>query len=723
MVVNIKHRGLRAAVALACSSAVLFGGISAANAAESADPSFLQADQPLTMTSATDWDMSHSTLKAVPLALYTYASIEDNNTPAKTDDVITAYDATTRPALVAAINQALQTAKIDTSTVGPSKLKYDAKNPMPWVLDNLLDSVNSPWAGKLRDFFDALKNTQAFKDQVREAQAMTVSAHSATANVRPGIYAVVDTTAQGRASILAINGTAFKDQVREAQAMTVSAHSATANVRPGIYAVVDTTAQGRASILAINGTGINGVTTLKGKTAGSKTYTLGTLEYKGHDVTVSKKIIGTEHVDDWYTSINGVTTLKGKTAGSKTYTLGTLEYKGHDVTVSKKIIGTEHVDDWYTSDEATVQQGNFVVMELNSTVPNWTGYDKYYYALNDTYSKGLTFDETNVAVEKAAADGDDYTALDTGLWHVIEKDGGFTVRFGSTEGDIIPNKDVFGVGDKIRVTYKMTVDKDAVAFKAETNSINVEYSRNPNTWTDHEIVEGNAVRVYTGKLQLIKTDMDGNPLKGAEFTVTRFARPRSAEREQVNVIGSNGTYRIAEKNEAGATTTLITGDDGKITLTGPVGEYIITETKSPLGMHRLPTFIAKVTLNGNGDTANVTYKLSQQDADKMVSLETTGTNANHFRVKNARNLMEMPKTGATWMVIFTYKLSQQDADKMVSLETTGTNANHFRVKNARNLMEMPKTGATWMVIFGVGAGSLLLASILGLTLALKRKRA
>lgn len=582
MVVNIKHRGLRAAVALACSSAVLFGGIAGAHAAESADPSFLQADQPLTMTSATNWDMSHSTLKAVPLALYTYASIEDNNTPAKTDDVITAYDATTRPALVAAINQALQTAKIDTSTVGTSKLKYDAKNPMPWVLDNLLDSVNSPWAGKLRDFFDALKNTQAFKDQVREAQVMTVSAHSATANVRPGIYAVVDTTAQGRASILAINGT----------------------------------------------------------------------------------------------GINGVTTLKGKTAGSKTYTLGTLEYKGHDVAVSKKIIGTEHVDDWHNETQATVQQGNFVKMQLDSTVPNWTGYDKYYYALNDTYSKGLTFDKTSVKVEKAAADGNDYTALDTGLWHVIEKDGGFTVRFGSTEGDIIPNKDVFGVGDKIRVTYKMTVDKDAVAFKAETNSINVEYSRNPNTWTDHEIVEGNTVRVYTGKLQLIKTDMDGNPLKGAEFTVTRFARPRNAEQEQVKVIGSNGTYRIAEKNEAGSTTTLVTGDDGKITLTGPVGEYIITETKSPLGMHRLPTFIAKVTLNGNDDTANVTYKLSQQDADKMVSLETTGTNANHFRVKNARNLMEMPKTGATWMVIF-----------------------------------------------GVGAGSLLLASILGLALALKRKRA
>lgn len=588
MVVNIKHRGLRAAVALACSSAVLFGGISVVNAAESADPSFLEADQPLTMTSATNWDMSHSTLKAVPLALYTYASIEDNNTPAKTDDVITAYDATTRPALVAAINQALQTAKIDTSTVGTSKLKYDAKNPMPWVLDNLLDSVNSPWAGKLRDFFDALKNTQAFKDQVREAQAMTVSAHSATANVRPGIYAVVDTTAQGRASILAINGT----------------------------------------------------------------------------------------------GINGVTTLKGKTAGSKTYTLGTLEYKGHDVSVSKQIVDVEHINDSYTSDSATVQQGNFVEMQLDSTVPNWTGYDKYYYALNDTYSKGLTFDKTSVKVEKAAADSHTYQALDTGLWHVIEKDGGFTVRFGSTEGDIIPNKDVFGVGDKIRVTYKMTVDKDAVAFKAETNSVNVEYSRNPNTWTDHEIVEGHTVRVYTGKLQLIKTDMDGNPLKGAEFTVTRRALEpnslRSVDYDDhvVNVIGSNGTYRIAEKNEPGATTTLVTGDDGKITLTGPVGEYTITETKSPLGMHRLPTFVANVVLNGNGDTANVTYKLSQQDADKMVSLETTGTNANHFRVKNARNLMEMPKTGATWMVIF-----------------------------------------------GVGAGSLLLASILGLTLALKRKRA
>lgn len=588
MVVNIKHRGLRAAVALACSSAVLFGGISAANAAESADRRFLYEDQPLTMTSATNWDMSHSTLKAVPLAPYTYASIEDNNTPDKTDDVITAYDATTYPALVAAINQALQTAKIDTSTAGPSKLKYDATNPMPWVLDNLLDSVNSPWAGKLRDFFDALKNTQAFKDQVREAQAMTVSAHSATANVHPGVYAIVDTTAQGR-----------------------------------------------ASILAINGTGINGVTTLKGKTAGSKTYTLGTLEYKGHDVTVSKEIINVE----------------------------------------------DYGDHLYSDTSAHVQLGHFAQMQLDSTVPNWTGYDKYYYALNDTYSDGLTFDKSSVKVEKAAADSKNYTVLDTGLWHVSETDGGFVVRFGTETGNIISSKNVFGVGDKIRVTYKMRLNKNAVAFEPETNKIDVEYSRNPNTWTDHEIVEGNKVYVFTSQLQLLKTDMIGNPLKGAEFTITRVEPKPMAETDEssddglVKVIGSNGKYRIAEDGESGTTTTLVTDDNGKIVLTGALGEYLVKETKSPLGMTRLPSFVIHISLEHNGEASEVVprYRMVEYDSDHMVDFD-------------------------------------HDHD-------------HVQVLNARNLMEMPKTGATWMVIFGVGAGSLLLASILGLTLALKRKRA
>lgn len=596
MVVNIKHRGLRAAVALACSSAVLFGGISAANAAESADRRFLYEDQPLTMTSATNWDMSHSTLKAVPLALYAYASIEDNDNDDPTDDVITAYDTSTNselidsinPGLVDAINQALQTAKIDTSTVGPSKLKYDAKNPMPWVLDNLLDSVNSPWAGKLRDFFDALKNTQAFKDQVREAQTMTVSAHSATANVRPGIYAVVDTTAQGR-----------------------------------------------ASILAINGTGINGVTTLKGKTPGSKTYTLGTLEYKGHDVSVSKEIINVE----------------------------------------------DHGDHLYSDTSAHVQLGHFAQMQLDSTVPNWTGYDQYYYALNDTYSDGLTFDKSSVKVEKAAADSENYTVLDTGLWHVSETDGGFVVRFGTETGNIIPNKDVFGVGDKIRVTYKMRLNKNVVAFEPETNKIDVEYSRNPNTWTDHEIVEGNKVYVFTSQLKLSKTDMEGNPLKGAEFTVTRVEPKPMAETDEssddglVKVIGSNGKYRIAEDGESGTTTTLVTDDNGKIVLTGALGEYLVKETKSPLGMTRLPSFVIHISLEHNGEASEVVprYRMVEYDSDHMVGFD-------------------------------------HDHD-------------HVQVVNARNLMEMPKTGATWMVIFGVGAGSLLLASILGLTLALKRKRA
>lgn len=61
----------------------------------------------------------------------------------------------------------------------------------------------------------------------------------------------------------------------------------TASVRPGVYAVIDDSTAGQASIIMFNGTGIDNKTVLKN---GGKTYTLGTVSYKVHGTTVTKKI-------------------------------------------------------------------------------------------------------------------------------------------------------------------------------------------------------------------------------------------------------------------------------------------------------------------------------------------------------------------------------------------------------------------------------------------------
>ena len=62
---------------------------------------------------------------------------------------------------------------------------------------------------------------------------------------------------------------------------------------------------------------------------------------------------------------------------------------------------------------------------MTSKVPNWTGYDRYYYAINDTYSAGLTYDpaKDNMAVTvagKLLTRNTDYkVTTESGRFHII----------------------------------------------------------------------------------------------------------------------------------------------------------------------------------------------------------------------------------------------------------------------------------------------------------------
>ena len=556
-----KSRIVAASLAALTMGAV---AVPSASAAETrVEDSALKAPQPLTLqvSAGSSYNITNSVFKAVPLALYTYASVDNKNTADKTDDVITAYDVTSTQQMATAIDASLKAAGIDTSTTGPSGLKYDASNPVPWLVDNVLDSKDSPWAGKLRDFFDQLKHTDAFKAAINSGTLLTVNGSKATANVTPGVYAIVDTTASGR-----------------------------------------------ASIISMNGTGIDGITKLKGTVADSPAYTLGTVDYKAHDTLANKQIIAAS-------ASNG----------------------GGSV--------------WNDSTSADVAVGDTISFELSSTVSNWTGYDKYYFALNDTYSKGLTLDESSVRAQIKDSTGrwNDLTKGTT--WDITNKaDGKFTVRFGNSSGDIIPSKNTFAVGSDVRVTYNMKLDKDAASFKPETNTVEVEYSRNPNVWTDHEKVEGPVNKVYTGAFDVLKTDMDNKPLSGAEFELYR----KGDDANPVKLIEvSDGVYRMADATEsANAITKFTSGANGRVTINGVYGEYKVKETKSPFNMALLPSFGMSVTLRHENlaTTATPTYTFVQ-DSNKMTSMENGSSTGAYYKVLNARNLFQMPKTGATWLVI------------------------------------------------------------------------
>lgn len=551
---------LKATVATLVAGAMGLAGVGSAMAADTrVDASKLGEAARQTLTVAANGDISNRTLKAVPLAYYSYAQTDGTN--------ITGFDLIDA-GKASAIADALTKAHIDTQSKKDQTAGYDynASNPMVWVVQNLLDSENSPWAGKLRDFIDQLKN---------------------------------------EAAVTGAKGTAF--------AKGADAKHMTASVRPGVYAVVDTTTAGQASIVMFNGTGIDGKTTLKN---GDKTYTLGTVDYKVHDAAVRKAITSVENGD-----------------------------------VDEKI-GEDHEDEgarqagkkYYAVAKTSI--GKKVSFTMGGAVPVWTGYDHYYYALNDTYSDGLTFnpDSVNVTVGgKALTAGKDYK--------VTTEAGKFHILFAPTadgSSDIIAAKTTFPVDAEVLVTYDMTVNKNAHVDGVDTNTSEVEYSHNPNTVTDHEKTPGDTNYVYVGKFTLTKTDTNNAPLAGAVFNI------KDAKSNIVKFVkvGDN-EYRVADSTEAATASADITTTDknnGVITLKGLYGAYTVTETKSPFGGSILPEFTLTVGVAQSKDHNTSTSSLTKfkDDANHLASK----TSDDGVTVINARNIADMPKTGAVWLSIF-----------------------------------------------------------------------
>lgn len=546
---------LKATVATLVASAMGLAGVGSAMAADTrVDASKLgdAAAARQTLTVAANGDISNRTLKAVPLAYYSYAQTDGTN--------ITGFDLIDA-GKASAIADALTKANIDTKSKKDQTAGYDynASNPMVWVVQNLLDSENSPWAGKLRDFIDQLKNEDA---------------------------------------VTGDKGTAF--------AKGADVKHMTASVRPGVYAVVDTTKTGQASIVMFNGTGIDGKTTLKN---GTKTYTLGTVDYKVSDTAVRKAITGVE---------DGAKEEEIKLAR---------EESSGEYAVAKTSIGKK------------------VSFKMTSWVPVWTGYDHYYYALNDTYSDGLTFNTDSVKVTvggKALTAGKDYK--------VTTEAGKFHILFAPTadnSSDIIAAKTTFPVGAEVLVTYTMTVNKNAHVDGVDTNKSAVEYSHNPNNVTDHQLQPSNTNYVYVGKFTLTKTDTNNVPLAGAVFNI------KDAKNHPVKFVKVNDGYRVADSTEAATASADITTTDknnGVITLKGLYGDYTVTETKSPFGGSILPEFTLTVGVAQSKDHNTSTSSLTAfgQDSNKLASKSSD----DGVTVINARNIADMPKTGAVWLSIF-----------------------------------------------------------------------
>jgi fimbrial isopeptide formation D2 family protein len=392
---------------------------------------------------------------------------------------------------------------------------------------------------------------------------------------------------------------ATKDAFKNAAGnpMTVSGKNATATVAPGLYAIVDktaATAKNSVAIVAMTGTGIAGKTVLKNN-KNKDGFTLGTVEYKANIPSVTKTITGI--------SKHGTVSDDGKTAAAAI--------------------------------------GSVITYTLTAKVPNTTGFTSFYWDLGDTPGTGLTFNNDDKVVAKIGS-----TTLAKGTDYTVQVINGSVKFLMGTDGEIINNtRFTSNAGEELTLTYTMSVNAQAKAGSKLTNSADLTYSNTPNDPTHHATTDASKTTVYVGKAVIHKTDRDGNKLADATFNV------KDGDTAVKFVHQADGSYRPAVSTDTNASVDLTTDSDGNITIDGINGTYTLVETAAPSGFSQtaLPRagFVVTVVINGQA-ADNGTSTVSGTSTDYVTFDSTSDT----VTVKNFRNLLEMPKTGAAWLVIW-----------------------------------------------------------------------
>lgn len=310
----------------------------------------------------------------------------------------------------------------------------------------------------------------------------------------------------------------------------------------------------------------------------------------------------------------------GSLSGSEPYTTYLVSVVGHvtikpksnDVPEFEKKLkdtndSTGNTTGW--QDSADYDIGDYIPFRLQGTVPeDYDSYSKYYYAFHDVEEAGLTFDSSSVKVFV----GDEVTGTKIDA-------SNYTVVTSPTDGctfEIVFDdlKKVTGVtaNSIITVTYESTLNTDAVlGAQGNVNTAKLEYSNNPRGNGTGTTPWDNVI-VFTYKVVVNKVDQAGQPLVGAQFTLTKKI---------------NGGTEVIK-------TMTIDSSETQFTLSGlDDGEYTLTETVTPAHYNTISpiTFTVKADHTITWETERREDILTSLSGDKKVgeitfaSSKTDGT--------------------------------------------------------------------------------------------------
>jgi len=301
----------------------------------------------------------------------------------------------------------------------------------------------------------------------------------------------------------------------------------------------------------------------------------------------------------------------------------TIVLKASVPTIDKKITGVSDAasNDASTTGEdavsATVNQ--HIGFQIDSIVPDLTGYTNYTYKVSDTMSDALIPDQN----AKVTIGTTDATASST------------IVYSGQTMTVTIPFAvlKTYAKDTPITITYSARVSADAKVYPDATGNSNeaeLEYSNNVDDLTIKETTPPSKVNVYLFTIDVTKVNDKNVKLQGAEFTLKDNAG------NFIPVSLSSGRYKVSDTLAATEANAKVVSDaDGKIYIDGLAeGTYTLTETKAP------------DTYNLLKDPVTVTITATY-DADGNC----TGVTGNAVKVVNKAGSL-LPTTGGTGTVIF-----------------------------------------------------------------------
>ena len=295
---------------------------------------------------------------------------------------------------------------------------------------------------------------------------------------------------------------------------------------------------------------------------------------------------------------------------------------------------TGETSDW--QDSADYDINDAVPFKLEGTVAsNYAGYKTYYFAFHDVEERGLTFNKNSVKVYV------DNTAITSGYTVVTEglADGcTFEVKFAD-----LKQISAVKAGSKIRVEYTSTLNENAViGEQGNVNKAKLQYSNNPNDEQGGENgptgeTPWDNVIVFTYKTVINKVDDENQPLKGAEFTLSKKMKN-----------GTTTTVAVV-KNDEGTTFTFNGLDDG---------DYVLSETVTPAGYNKIDDITFTVTANhaiewdGTGRT-DVLTSLSGDKKSGSAEFTMTASKADGSLTSNVVNKpgSSLPETGGMGTIV------------------------------------------------------------------------